>query len=376
MAMKILIAGDLCPFRRVADLVGAKNYAAVCHSVKPVIEAADYSLVNLECPVVEHPAQPIPKCGPNLKTTREAVEMAVYAGFKAVTLANNHILDYGEVGMADTLAALEHCGVDRVGAGRDLAEAQRILYKEIGGRTVAFVNCCEHEFSIAGPKTPGANPLNPVRQYYAIRDARAAADFVIVIVHGGHEYYRLPSPRMQELYRYFVDLGADAVINHHQHCFSGCERYRGKPILYGLGNFCFDNPAERNSAWNEGYMVELSLGQSVDFELIPYIQCNDTPDVLLRRGDDLRRFREQIDRLNRIIADPALLADHHTRWMRRTSANYRTGFTPYYPDRYLSAACEKGLLPAFMGWRKRLRLLNFIECEAHRDRVIDMLKNS
>jgi len=375
MPMEILIAGDLCPFRRVADLIDAKQYASVCRSVKPVVEAADYSLVNLECPVVEHPAQPIPKCGPNLKTTREVVDMVVCAGFKAVTLANNHILDYGEVGMADTLAALEHYGVDHVGAGRNLSAAQRTLYKQINGKSVAFVNCCEHEFSIAGETTPGANPLDPVQQYYAIRDARAKADFVIVIVHGGHEYYQLPSPRMQDLYRYFIDLGADAVINHHQHCFSGYERYHGKPIFYGLGNFCFDDALKRNSIWNEGYMVKLSLEQDIDFELIPYIQCNDTPDVQLCRGDDLRRFNERIDQLNRIIADRKQLADHHTRWMRETSGNYRMGFSPY-PNRYLRAACEKGLLPAFMGRHKRLRLLNFIECEAHRDRVIDMLKHS
>ncbi len=373
--MEILIAGDLCPLERVADLIAAKQYASVCRSVKPVIEAANYSLVNLECPVVEHPAQPIPKCGPNLKTTREAVDMVACAGFKAVTLANNHILDYGEVGMDDTLAALEHYGVDHVGAGRSLSEAQSVLYKQINGNSVAFVNCCEHEFSIAGETTPGANPLDPVQQYYAIRDARAKANFVIVIVHGGHEYYQLPSPRMQDLYRYFIDLGADAVINHHQHCFSGCERYHGKPIFYGLGNFCFDSSTERNSTWNEGYMVKLSLGQGVDFELIPYIQCNDTPDVLLCGGNDLRWFNERIDSLNRIIADRKQLADHHTRWMCETSDLYRTGFSPY-SNRYLRAAFEKGLLPAFMGQRKRLRLLNFIECEAHRDRVIDMLKNS
>ncbi len=374
MPMEILIAGDLCPLERVADLIAAKQYASVCRSVKPVIEAANYSLVNLECPVVEHPAQPIPKCGPNLKTTREAVDMVACAGFKAVTLANNHILDYGEVGMDDTLAALEHYGVDHVGAGRSLSEAQSVLYKQINGNSVAFVNCCEHEFSIAGETTPGANPLDPVQQYYAIQDARAKADFVIVIVHGGHEYYQLPSPRMQDLYRYFIDLGADAVINHHQHCFSGCERYRGKPIFYGLGNFCFDNSTERNSIWNEGYMVKLSLGRGIDFELIPYIQCNDMPEVLLCRGDDLRRFNERIDCLNRIIADRKQLADHHTRWMHETSDRYRTGFSPY-SDRYLRAACEKGLLPAFLGRRKRLELLNLIECEAHRDRVIDMLKH-
>ncbi len=372
--VEILVAGDWCPAGRVAELIGKRACDAVFDAVKPLVGAVDFGVVNLECPVVEHAARPIPKCGPNLKTTREAVEMTARAGFRAVTLANNHILDYGEAGLADTLAALEYYGVEHVGAGCHLAEAQRTLYKDIKGTRVAWINCCEHEFSIAGEQSAGANPLDPVRQYYAIREARAKADFVIVIVHGGHEHYPLPSPRMQDLYRYFVDLGADAVINHHQHCFSGYEIYRGKPIFYGLGNFCFDSPTQRDSIWNEGYMVKLSLGQEIDFELVPYVQCNDTPDVRPLQGEDLRRFEERIDSLNRIVADRSLLTDSHTRWMRETSQRYRTSFTPY-ENRYLQAAYEKGLLPAFLGARKRRALLNLIECEAHRDRVIELLKN-
>ena len=77
---------------------------------------------------------------------------------------------------------------------------------------MAVINCCEHEFSVTTGDFPGANPLNPIRQFYKISEARKDADYVVVIVHGGHEMLQLPSPRMQELYRYFIDVGADAVI--------------------------------------------------------------------------------------------------------------------------------------------------------------------
>ena len=86
------------------------------------------------------------------------------------------------------------------------------------------------------------NPLLPIQQFYKIQEAKENADYVLVIVHGGIEHYQLPTSRMIETYRFFIDAGADAVVNHHQHCYSGYERYKSKPIIYGLGNLLFDNP--------------------------------------------------------------------------------------------------------------------------------------
>ena len=100
------------------------------------------------------------------------------------------------------------------------------MYKRKDGETLAIINCCEHEFSIADDDSAGANPLNPIQQYYKIKEARLNADYVLVIVHGGHEMYQLPSLRMVDTYRFFIDAGADAVVNHHQHCFSGYETRR------------------------------------------------------------------------------------------------------------------------------------------------------
>ena len=203
--MKVLVAGDICPQRRVKELFEQGDYESVLGAVKPIITQADYAIVNFECPVCYGDEKPIIKCGPNLRCSEQGIEAVKWAGFKCVTLANNHFLDFGEKGVSNTISACKANGIDTVGGGINLSEASGILYKAIGNDTLAIINCCEHEFSIATNTSAGSNPLNPIEQYYAIKEARKMADFVLVIVHGGHEMYQLPSPRMQETYRFFID---------------------------------------------------------------------------------------------------------------------------------------------------------------------------
>ena len=130
-----------------------------------------------------------------------------YAGFNCCTLANNHILDQGKQCCLDTIEVLCNSSIDTVGAGKNATEAERVLYKDLCGETLAIINCCEHEFSIADETSAGANPLNPIRQYYIIQEARKKADYIIVIIHGGHEHFQLPTIRMQDTYRFFIDVG-------------------------------------------------------------------------------------------------------------------------------------------------------------------------
>ena len=239
--MKILIAGDFAPRARLAEQVERRKFQEIFpDNLVNLIKSTDYSLVNFESPIIDNGFKPIKKCGPNMGCTEDAADAIKYAGFTAVTMANNHILDYGTAGLYKSIDCCKNIGLDVVGVGKNLREAESALYVEKAGNKLAIINCCEHEFSIATDTTGGANPLNPIRQYYCIQEAKKNADFVLVIVHGGHEHYQLPSPRMQETYRFFVDAGADAVVNHHQHCYSGYEFYKEKPIFYGLGNFCFD----------------------------------------------------------------------------------------------------------------------------------------
>ncbi len=123
------------------------------------------------------------------------------------------------------------------------------MYITVDNNKLAFINVCENEFTIATENRGGCNPLNPIKQYYDIKEVKQNADYVFIIVHGGHEYCQQPSIRMKKTYRFFIDAGADMVLNHHQHCFCEYEIYKSKPIFYGLGNYCFGEGLDRPITW-------------------------------------------------------------------------------------------------------------------------------
>lgn len=363
--MKILVAGDFCPTERLKPIVESGDYNSIFCEVEPIIKSADYSIVNYECPAVLGDYPPIAKCGPNLSSSPKGIEAIKYAGFNIATLANNHIMDFGAQGLMDTVNLCSQYNIDPVGVGKNLEDASKILYKKKSGDTLAIINCCEHEFSIAGNASPGANPLNPIQQYYKIKEARQNADYVLVIVHGGHEHYQLPSPRMVEIYRFFIDAGADAVVNHHQHCFSGYEVYNDRPIFYGLGNFCFDRE-NSTSLWHEGFMLELNFRkhERVEYVCYPYTQCcsNAKISVLRKQDDWIRKIKE----LNAIITDMGLLQAKCEEFYdgRKQSIDLMLG--PYRGRLFIKLYLMR-LLPSLMDKAKILQIQNYINCESHLD---------
>lgn len=374
--MDILIAGDLVPQDRTLEIIKKHKYNTLFGQVAKYINECDYSLVNLEAPIVLVGAGvPIKKCGPNLRAPIEVIDAIQYAGFKGVTLANNHFYDYGEDGVSYTLQSLKKSNIDYVGAGSNLVEAESVLYKNICGKIVAFINCCEHEYSIATDSTGGSNPLNPIRIYQLIQEAKGESDYIIVIVHGGIEGYQLPTSRMQEEYRFFVEVGADAVVNHHQHCYSGYEYYKGKPIFYGLGNFCFDWAGKRNSIWNEGFMIRLSFEcNEIKHAMIPYIQGDEEAGVVLMQGERIRRFESSICKLNKIISIPSRLKLEHEKYMVETARSQRYSLCPF-ANKYLAALYVRGFLPELFPVSKLRILQNRIMCESHRERILFYLSN-
>lgn len=374
--MKIVIAGDFSPSQALERRFLEKSFAPTLGEIKPIVCQADISIVNFETTVADrHVDKPIKKHGPNLYCGEATVEAVKWAGFNVATLANNHIADYGGLAVERSIAELKSREIDCVGAGKNLAEAGKVLYKTVNDKTVAIVNCCEHEFSIASDDTAGANPLDPVRQFYAIAEARGKADAVIVIIHGGHEHFQLPSPRMQDTYRFFIDAGADVVVNHHQHCFSGMEEYKGKPIFYGLGNFCFDLPKPASKLWCEGFMLELNINGSgeITWQTHPYTQCEDPSSPCVKLMTDRQKFDETFRSISDTISDRKRLTEEVTRYYDSCKRSL-SGLLQPYNGRISRAAYYRGLLPSFVTKEKALGLVNMVECESHLDKLRRILR--
>ena len=372
--MKVIVAGDYCPQYRAAELIDKGDFIPVFGDIKETLKQADYSVVNLECPICKGGEKPIIKQGPNLCCTERGVDAIKWAGFDCVTLANNHFYDFGDVGVKKTLEKCNQAGIDTVGGGMNLKEASTTLYKKIGNTTLAIINCCEHEFSIATEHRGGSNPLSLVHQYYAISQARQNADYVIVIVHGGHEHFQYPSLRMVETYRFFIDVGADAVVNHHQHCPCGYENYNGKPIYYGLGNFCFDWEGKQESIWNIGYMVELVFDENrrINTEIITYKQCNEVPAVKLLAGQELESFKRMFEDLSSIIQDSDALVCKLNAFNQKNDHLYRKMLEPY-SGRIASGMYRRGWLPSTIRKERVIALMDFLNCESHHERVSELL---
>lgn len=371
--VKVLIAGDFCDSNRISKCIFNKSFEGLFGAIKPIIEKTDYSIVNFEFPIAFDSANPIKKCGPNLKGQVVSVDAIKYADFRCCTLANNHILDQGEDCALKTRDLIHEYGIDTVGFGENLTKASAVLYKEINGEILAIINCCEHEFSIASYNSAGANPLDPIRQYYQIIEAKGKADYVLVITHGGSEYYQLPTSRMKELYRFFIEIGADAVVNHHQHCYSGYEIWKGKPIFYGIGNFLFDWKGKKSNSWNEGFVTMIDFKKDkIDYSLIPYYQCKEEPKLELMTGNYIESFRKKIAELNKIILDDELLIQENEYYFSRCVNNEILTLNPYN-NKILKKLFLLGYLPNLIK-RNSIHILNHIECESYRDILVYTLK--
>ena len=209
-----------------------------------VLRSADFAMLNLETAITER-GTPQPKEF-TFRAPARAVTVLRQAGVDAVSVANNHGMDYGRVGLADTLAAARSAGMPLLGAGQDDTAAWTPLRREVNGVRISVLSATDvlDDFAVtswaAGPARPElASAKDTARLLADVRAERATADVVVVFLHWGQERIVCPTARQQQLARMLADAGADIVVGSHAHVVQPRGSAGKTLVRYGLGNFQF-----------------------------------------------------------------------------------------------------------------------------------------
>jgi poly-gamma-glutamate synthesis protein (capsule biosynthesis protein) len=218
-------------------------------NVLPVLREAQLVVGNLESPISKR-GTAVENKQFTLRVGPVAVEALKAAGIGVVTLANNHILDFGPQALQDTLAVLGENGILFSGAGMDLDDARAPALIKSGDRTLAFLS-----YSLTFPlefyASAGRPGTAPGYKEYVKRDIerlRSQADLVIVSFHWGAELMSTAKDYQKDLGRKAIDWGADLVLGHHPHILQELEVYRGRLIAYSLGNFVFGSESDKTNS--------------------------------------------------------------------------------------------------------------------------------
>lgn len=359
----IIFGGDVSPSGFSESCLSGAPELLLESNLAQLLARAEHVVVNLETVITEADC-PIIKCGPNLKC-----KSAITAGLKSLnimncSLANNHIMDHGETGLADTMASLKGEGINYWGAGLSVDELSTHSIFSLAGKSVAVVSIAEHEFSIISDNFAGAYGLDIIDNGRLISKLSEEHDFVVVLYHGGVEHYRLPTPKQQKLLRYFVDCGAGLVLCQHSHIIGGTESHKNGIICYGQGNFIFDNVNPRGDWWARGMLISLSL-KDAEFQVKKHPILQDKSGLVsLKEFDDVEK--EFFDELDVVVADTKLVRSSWSVWVSTKKVDYFSRMLGW--SRVRRVVSRKLNVLGFSRFSKRQAMIrNVVECESHRE---------
>lgn len=369
--VSISIVGDFCPVNRVEKSILENDFSEF-EDPRRVLAGKDLVIANVECPLTTFQNK-IKKTGPNLRATPQSVELLKFLNINIATLANNHILDFGEPGLSETVKVLNENNIVPFGAGKNLNEASRPFLKNINGTRICIFNVCEKEFNIAGEHTAGANPFDLISLVNDIETFRSESDFMILLYHGGIESYNLPTPEMHRNLTFLAGRGIDVIVCNHQHVFSGCQKSGKCHIFYGLGNFIFDWPSIRKDPWNYGLILNLVIrgNELKSFELIPYEQCNGVAGIRINR-DIGERIEKDLEALNRKMTKD-YISQEWRRFLSRQKDEILSDL--FVQNRYSRYVLKRaGVLNFLITRQHQRRIYNYLNCISLSELARDSLK--
>jgi len=267
----LLFAGDIYLSNHVLnayDRAGGIS-GVLDEGLRAEIAGADLFIANQEFPFSDR-GTPAPDKQFTFRLPTSRIRVLQEIGPDVVTLANNHTLDYGQEALLDTCMVLDEAGIVRIGAGSNLEEAKKAEILEVKGKKIGFLAASRvypGASWAAAPGRPGMmSTYDPAMLLAEIRALRPLCDYLVVYVHWGIERNTTPEAYQKTMGRQYIDAGADLVVGSHPHVLQGIEYYKGKPILYSLGNFVF------GSSIPETMLAKLTIGEAgIGLKLIPAV---------------------------------------------------------------------------------------------------------
>lgn len=373
--MGILIGADFVPTEsnsiwfeeaKIEKLIEEKLYY--------IIKNADYKIFNLELPLT-NVYEPIKKCGPNLMANTNTINGYRKLGVNLFTLANNHILDQGIKGVLSTKDVLEKAGIQYIGLESDSIPDNSFCTFAYNGKKIGVYACAEHEFSTLNIWDIRANPYDEMKTSERIEALKSICDYVIVLYHGGKEYYRYPSPKLQKICQGIVQSGADLVICQHSHCIGCEEKYNNSTILYGQGNFLFD--LSNNEFCKTGLLI--NIDSSLEISYIPIVKKDET--VSLASDTESYEIMREFYRRSEQIKNGAFVENNYNEFSNEMLETYLWALSG--KESVLFKIINRITFGKLRKWHLERKyndeiikkIYNFMICEAHNELLTNGLEN-
>ena len=288
----ILFDKDFRPMVHANEMGGVLN--CIDKAVVDYLNACDVFLINNEFTIGER-GEPLPGKTWTFQVEPEKTQLLKDLGADIVSLANNHIYDYGKVGFYDTIDNLKKAEIPYIGAGDNVDEAGKPYYFIVNGIKVGIVaaSCAEKTTSfnpVATKLTHGVmGTYDSVAFVDAIKKADSECDILVAYVHWGTENTTVLDEQQKTRAREYIDAGVDAVIGGHTHCLQGMEFYKDVPIVYSVGNFWF------NSKTLDSCVITLEIDENADMgiRIMPLKQQNCETRLLM--GEDARGLFDRVE---------------------------------------------------------------------------------
>jgi poly-gamma-glutamate capsule biosynthesis protein CapA/YwtB (metallophosphatase superfamily) len=293
-------AGDTMLGRLVSPAIEQKGPASSWGNLLPLLQSNDFNVINLETTFTTS-SKPVPKVF-NFKSNPKNVSALTKADIGIVNIANNHILDFGDDGLLQTLATLDAAHIKHVGAGINIQQAKEPVIIKKNGISVGILGYTDNEPTwLADNTKPGTNYIKVGDIESVTKDiqkVRNLVDVLIISIHWGPNMLQRPTQEFRTFAHQLIDAGVDIIHGHSSHIFQGIEVYKHKLIMYDTGDFVDDyavDPLLRNDQ-SLFFQVVITKNGPIKVLLIPTIINN--MQVNKAKGKNYKEIMERIKKLS------------------------------------------------------------------------------